>query len=203
MAAAADAGSAGRADLAPHDPGLVFARVSRAVRMTIALQSRLAKDLAALDRDDAHAALRRKDQRRMRLSRLVAQAAEAGIGARRDAGPATRTRDDETLEDEIEQLSCDAYERLTEAEDGDLFGLTFDEVVASVCKDLGLSPEWTARLSAAVTPPVGSAGKALAAGRLGPAPPLPDFWPVPLDAPGLRACAPQRAPPRSAPLTPP
>jgi hypothetical protein len=32
----------------PH-PGLVFARVARAVRMTIALQSRLMKDLAALD----------------------------------------------------------------------------------------------------------------------------------------------------------
>src|SRR5687767_8630850 len=35
-----------------RDPGLAFARVARAVRMTIALQSRLAKDLAALDRTD-------------------------------------------------------------------------------------------------------------------------------------------------------
>src|SRR4051794_18794903 len=47
--AAAAQSDAGEAAL-PGDPGLTYSRAARAVRLTIALQSRLAKDLAALDR---------------------------------------------------------------------------------------------------------------------------------------------------------
>jgi hypothetical protein len=129
-----------------RDPGLVFARVARAVRMTIALQSRLAKDLAALDRADDLAEVARKDVRRMRLRRLVGQAVSAGIAP-------DDKRDENAIEDEIDRLSDEAYERLTDAEDGDLMGRPFEEVVSGICADLGLSPDWTARLMAAVEPP--------------------------------------------------
>jgi hypothetical protein len=132
--------------------GLVFARVARAVRMTIALQSRLAGDLAALDRADDVARMRRKTERRFRLSRLCGEAARASVDARRRSG-AQRWSDEDAIEDEIERLSAEACERLTDAEDGDLWGRPFDEVVARICADLKLSPEWGARLRAAVEPP--------------------------------------------------
>ena len=65
------------AKTAPVEAGLAFARVARAVRMTIALQSRLAKDLAALDRADHMAEKARTTRRRIRLSQLVEDAARA------------------------------------------------------------------------------------------------------------------------------
>jgi hypothetical protein len=149
----------------PHAPGLVFARVARAVRMTIALQSRLLKDLAALDRVDAIAERARKDTRRIRLSRLVEQAARAGVEAQREAG-GRYWADEEAIEDEVERLSWDAYERLTDAEDGEqVDGLSFDAAVAAVIKDLGLSADWAARLSAAVAPPPDPVACGRAGGR--------------------------------------
>jgi hypothetical protein len=144
---------------ARRDPGLVFARVARAVRMTIALQSRLAKDLAALDRADDMAQAARKTRRRMRLSRLVEDAARAQVAAANPDG------DEDAVEDEIEQLASAAYERLTDAEDGDFLGRPFDEVVAGICADLGLPPDWTARLHAAVAAPPDGSGDAPRAPR--------------------------------------
>ena len=133
-------------------PGLVFARVARAVRMTIALQSRLMKDLAALDRADEIAERARTTKRRTRLAQLIEDAARAKVDAQREAG-ARFWADEDAFEDEIEQLTSDAYERLIDAEDGNLWGRPFDEVVAGVCKDLGLSPDWTTRIAASVQPP--------------------------------------------------
>ena len=123
------------------DPGLAFARVARAVRMTIALQSRLAKDLADLDRAESQAAAAQVRARRARLHRLVEQAIEA-----EHAGH------DDWDDDKIERLSSDAWERLTDAADDlDLVAAhaPFAQVVARICADLRLSPEWTARLMAA------------------------------------------------------
>jgi hypothetical protein len=135
-----------------HAIGLVFARVARAVRMTIALQSRLAKDLAALDRAETHAEAARKSKRRMRLSLVVEEAARAAVAAQRQAG--RQYRDEDAAEDEIEQLSSEAYERLTDAEDGEFTGCAVHEVAAGIVKDLGLSPDWTARLLAATAAPL-------------------------------------------------
>ena len=134
----------------PH-PGLVFARVARAVRMTIALQSRLAKDLAALDWADEVAERARTTRRRTRLAHLVEDAARAKVAAKRAAGQ--QYWDEDQAEDEIEQISSEAYERLIDAEDGDISGCPFSEVAAGICADLGLSPDWTARLLAAARPP--------------------------------------------------
>jgi hypothetical protein len=133
-------------------PGLVFARVARAVRMTIALQSRLMKDLAALDRADAVAERARTTKRRTRLAQLIEDAARAKLDAQRESG-SRFWADEDAIEDEIETLTSEAYERLIDAEDGDLWGRPFNEVVAGVCKDLGLPPDWTARIAASVQPP--------------------------------------------------
>ena len=109
------------------DPGLTYARAARAVRMSIALQARLAKDLLALDRDEASDRATQASARRERIHRLVERA----------------IRDAHDDEDDIEQLSDDARENLMDHEAfGDLDGRPFGEVVARICKDLGLSPDW-------------------------------------------------------------
>jgi hypothetical protein len=158
--------------------GPVFARVARAVRMTIALQSRLMKDLTALDRADDLAERARTTRRRIRLSRLVEDAARAAVAAKREAGH--QYWDEDAAEDEIEQLSSEAYERLVDAEDDEFTAGAFHEVVAGIVKDLGLSPDWAARVTAATAPPAPS-GAARVASRSGsstdeppdPEPPLP------------------------------
>mgnify|MGYP001606964051 CR=1 FL=1 len=77
------------------DPGLTFTRAARAVRLTIALQTRLARDLADLDRADGKARAAKASARRARLHRLVEQAIEADHADADD--------------DEIERLSSDAW----------------------------------------------------------------------------------------------
>ena len=135
------------------DPGLVFARVARAVRLTIALQQRLMKDLDALDKAEAHAERMRTVGRRLRLRDLVGEAARTLVEARREAEDRLLGEED-AAEAEIELMTETAYERLTDAEDDDLDALTFDEAVAGVCRDLGLAPDRAARLMAAVEPPL-------------------------------------------------
>ncbi|HTK34080.1 MAG TPA: hypothetical protein VL358_02180 [Caulobacteraceae bacterium] len=111
--------AAGPEGLFRTDPGLAFARVARAVRLTIALQSRLSKDAAALDRARAEA-------RRARIHRLVERAIEA---EHEDA-------------DAIDRLSDDAWERLNEEEDWDgLDARPLAQTVARICRDLGLAPD--------------------------------------------------------------
>jgi hypothetical protein len=202
-AAAADAGPDAAEPASPRDPGLTFARVARAVRMTIALQSRLAKDLAALDRADEQAERTRRSRRRDSLSGLIEEAARFQIAARRRAGD-TRWADEDAIEDEIEQLSAEAYERLLDAEDDDFPDAAFHEAVAGIARDLGLSPDWTARLLATAADPPAHPGGGVVAPRpgAGPAPPPgPDPSPHPdpdSPPPGL-AWAPPAAPPQPPP----
>jgi hypothetical protein len=112
------------------DPALAYTRVARAVRMTIALQWRLMDGLAALDRGGKVT----RAERRARLGRLVERACEA----------------EHAEGDETEHLRHEARERLADADiDAEIDDLTFAEVVARICGDLGLSPERTARIVAA------------------------------------------------------
>lgn len=152
----ADAGldtDAAPAPAAPADPaylrdaGLAFARVARSVRMTIALQSRLARDLAILHRDELRAAKTRRFDRRMRLSDVLDEAVRTALAVRRASGE-RRWSDEQAMESEAEHLADAAYERLTDAEDTDPSGQSFAVTVASVCRDLGLPPDWTGRLMA-------------------------------------------------------
>lgn len=117
-----DAGADGQ------DPALSYARAARAVRLTIALQSRLAKDLTALAEAETRARGAAAARQRDRIHRRIERAAET---ERPDAA-------------EVERLSSDAWERLTEADDAELLDLPIDEIVARICADLGLSPDWAA-----------------------------------------------------------
>ena len=143
MALAEEAGRRGTAPAEPDaradraDPGLMFARAARAVRMGIALQSRLLADLAALDRGESLAEAAKATAHRNRVRRLVERAVEAACD---DA-------------DEAERLGMDAHERLVDREDNpDFAERPIAEIVTLICADLDLSPAETARAVAAVSP---------------------------------------------------
>jgi hypothetical protein len=123
-----------------------FARTSRAVRMTLALQSKLVRDFktpvkaasAKGDNDDDDEDVRwevvweteppTRDQQRFQAQRIV-----RGVGE--DSG-----RDAET----VERLEAEAVERL-ERDDiyKDILARPLSEIVADLCRDLGLSPDWS------------------------------------------------------------
>jgi hypothetical protein len=123
-----------------------FARVSRAVRMTLALQSRLVRDFktpvkagsAKADNDDVRWDVQWIDED---CSREV-----------RDS--VRRVAEDSGLDAETaERLAAEAYERM-ERDDvyTDVMTRSFDEIVAAICRDLGLS------LTGATSPVYGGGG---------------------------------------------
>jgi len=122
----------GAAQVVTGDVWLAYARVARAVRLTVALQSALMRDLQALDEvterhlkgGRSNAAQRRKARVRRILDRVIeAEVADAAEG---------------------ERLAGEARERL-EHDDiyGDVLSKPVGEIVALVCRDLGLSPDWS------------------------------------------------------------
>jgi hypothetical protein len=118
------------------DPGLTYARVARAVRLTLMLQTRLLKELPALGRAETLAKSAQEDARRDRAHRLAIRAIKV-------------EHDDE---DVVEHLSDEAWERLRDEDlSDDISGRPMGEVVARICADLGLSLDWTAWAMAAAT----------------------------------------------------
>jgi hypothetical protein len=97
---------------------MAYARVARAVRQTVMLQDRLQADRKA-------AAARAADLR-VRVGRIVRRAIEDG-------------RDDA---EQVERLAREAAERLEEERYGDVLARPIGEIVADICKDLGLEPDW-------------------------------------------------------------
>lgn len=120
------------------DVALAYARASRAVRLTVALQAKLIKDLQALDEAAARqrrgeqaeaerARLSRETARKERVERIVERVIRAELG---DA-------------DEADRLAEAAWERLDHDDIyGDLSARPVGEIIACVCRDLGLSPDW-------------------------------------------------------------
>jgi hypothetical protein len=115
-----------------HTATLAHSRVARAVRLTLMLQARWIKALEDRDArrhthpdDLADACL--QDGRRETQARTI-QIVER---------VAAREHDDA---DEVEGLVREAAERLDV--DDDLLSLPVSEVVALICKDLGLDPDW-------------------------------------------------------------
>jgi len=119
------------------DFALAYARVSRAVRLTLMLQARLIEELKAADAGRAPARAEAaadsvrsspEDQRKARVERIVERLAEAEYP------------DDE---DQVSDLLREAAERL---DDEDLFGDLMDrplsELVARLCQQLDLEPRW-------------------------------------------------------------
>lgn len=122
------------AEAPPRDLALAYGRVARAVRLTVALQAKLIKELQALDevaiRDRARErAVRQQleDARKARVGRIVERVIVAGCS------------DD----DEVDRLADEASERLEHDEIyGELADRSFSEIIALVCRDLGLAPDW-------------------------------------------------------------
>lgn len=116
-----------------ESPALAFSRVSRAVRLTVMLQSRLIEEIDAKDADAdiaaGNARFLRSEAHKARVERIVERVAQ--------------DRD----EDVLDRLIVEAGERL---DDQDLYGdvLTkpVGELVARICADLGLDADW-ARLA--------------------------------------------------------
>jgi len=127
---------AGTPQKAGPDLGLVFTRISRAVRQTVALEARIAEGpltpravSAALDRQAERAALAETDRRRRRkaqVGRIVKQAINAeltGIKAYQRERELRERLEDEDVETDI----------------GDH---PIGEIIARICWDLGLDPNW-------------------------------------------------------------
>lgn len=141
-ALAAEAAEADAPDAAPGvagDVALAYARVSRAVRLTVALQGRVVKELQALDED----AVRRRIREQADAGR-DRQLVEAARKARVERIVERLIREEARDEAEGDRLADEAYERL-EHDDiyGDLSARPVSEIIALVCKDLGLAPDWT------------------------------------------------------------
>jgi hypothetical protein len=124
----ADAGQTPAAEIS-----LAYARVSRAVRLAIMLQSQLVEALetrdARIQKAVEDAEDRQADSRKGRLGRIVERLAV-------QAHPADAL--------EVERVVREADERLDDMDlYGDLLARPMSEIVARICKDLHLDPDWT------------------------------------------------------------
>lgn len=116
-------GEAGQDARATASAAVAYGRVARAVRLTIALQSRLIADARAPAEADLD---RQRAERRTRIARIVGRAVDAELGPVSAAFRKPEIR--ERLEHD------DIY--------GDLLARPASEIVAEVCEDLGVSPDW-------------------------------------------------------------
>lgn len=104
--------------------GLVFARIARAVRQTFALEAKLAEDRRTAE---AATTARRVERRKTRVRTAV-----------------ERVLDAEAEESDAENLFYDLTERLeTDYDDADFAGRPIGELVARICRDLGVTPDWS------------------------------------------------------------
>jgi hypothetical protein len=127
----------GKEGVRPDAP-MAYARVARAVRLTILLQSRLIADLQTLEAKTAHEAAHAhclgRTQRiglvreqKARLGRIVGRIAWAD-------GQDDRKAD---------RMAREAVERLDQDERyGDILTRPVSELIALICRDLGLEPDW-------------------------------------------------------------
>jgi hypothetical protein len=133
--------AAADAPVVAGDIALAFARVSRAVRLTVALQSKLIADRQAFEagvvKDRAEAAKQRDYHRLFAVPRQIERAERMIFRIAAEENP-----DDL---DTAERLAYEAAEQLKDADIyGDILTRPFSEIIAEICLDLGLSPNWGA-----------------------------------------------------------
>ena len=127
------------------DLGLAFSRVARAVRLTLALEVRFEQDRQAREAPRLEAEAREAGARSVRgcinkhiVRDAIAQAIEAEIV---DGG---RDEDyEDGREGEVERLFAGLRERLDGERDAAFADRPIGEVVAMICRDLGLTPDWS------------------------------------------------------------
>ncbi|HVY33180.1 MAG TPA: hypothetical protein VG960_02045 [Caulobacteraceae bacterium] len=117
---------------------MAYARVARAVRMTILLQSKLIADLQALEVKGAQAAnlaamsqdIARpdlEDEQKKRIQRIVWRVADANGRDKLEADRMYRETGERLEQDEL-------Y--------GDVLSRPLSELIAQICNDMGLEPNW-------------------------------------------------------------
>ncbi len=125
------------------DVSLAYARVSRAVRLTVALQSKRIEALQALEsgavsaRDEAQDIARRLTPeygRKARVERIVERVIKTEY----------EKADAEEIEETLDRMLIEAGERLDDEDQyGDVLDRPLSELVADICRDLGLKPDWS------------------------------------------------------------
>jgi hypothetical protein len=160
VAAAADAQFAARPRREPrHDPAESFARISRAIRLTLALEARAEADLAALRAGETVASAADAPAPDVAPSR----ASQASDDYPCDHGSAHRNRIRDRVYEAInaeitdiypaQRVLADLYERLADSERYDAFiHRPLKESVAAICEDLGLHPDWSLWTEGGFTP---------------------------------------------------
>ena len=119
--------SAGRRPLAElNAAAMAYARVARAVRQSILLQTRLVEGPRAGDKAGPATGAERKAAAEARVTRALRREIEA-------------EHDDP---DQVERLAAEAAERLERDLDGEALDRPLHEIVADICRDLGLRPDW-------------------------------------------------------------
>ncbi|OJU07709.1 MAG: hypothetical protein BGN86_03205 [Caulobacterales bacterium 68-7] len=133
--------------LDPAAATLAFGRVSRAVRMTCALQTEVVDKLRGVGRIEAYEA---ESAAEVAASEAARAAADLRLRARKDAiGSAlTDIIEDAHSEDETregyDRCIREATERLKDPREfGDILSRPFSEVIDQICKDLGLDLDWS------------------------------------------------------------
>jgi hypothetical protein len=117
------------------DPGLVFSRVARAVRQTLALQTRIFEG-ASNDR-------RHSEQQRVGAIRLAADERQEEIRDYVAQAIDDECRRTDASETEVERLLDDLDERLEDGRYDDMLAdAPVAELVQRICFDLGLTPDW-------------------------------------------------------------
>jgi hypothetical protein len=117
------------------DLGLVYSRIARAVRQSIALETRVAEGIekARVERErrGVEAARRGLERRQADIRDFVAQAVEAEAAERK------------TPDEGVERLLDDLDERLADGDYDDVLAdAPIAELVARICLDLGVTPDW-------------------------------------------------------------
>ena len=131
-----------------HDPAESFARASRAVRLTLALEARFEQELAALIAGDKAAEASRADP----LPEPPRDPSRKPNPLDRASAHRNRVRDNvwDVMNHEItdifraQETLDDLHERLTEGDRYDsLLYRPLRESVEAICNDLGISPDWS------------------------------------------------------------
>ncbi len=130
-------------DIAPPDYAGAFAKLSRAVRLTLDMHARFDEALSALRTGKAAAVKERREKR----ERSAEEAEEARLDKlREDVGDQVRLaigREAESEQDHDERISA-MYERLeNDAAYDELADRPFRDVVEQLCKELCLTPDWS------------------------------------------------------------
>ncbi len=123
-----------------RDAAAAFARISKAIRLTIALEARTEQDLAALIAGEPAAREARRAERARRAAAETKARHDAGVAKAREILREIVGRESESLT-EYENLTDALDERLERDEAyAHLEDTALDYVVRTICKDLGIGP---------------------------------------------------------------